>query len=198
MWFNKRLKEVNIKITYYGPGMAGKYTNIKYIFDITKPELKGDLCFSRKIDHIMHCNIVGKELFKETSYKVRLHLETIPGACFYDSSKKHTLRGVDGIVFVADSQIERISANKESLAGLKKYLVDLGYDIVKVPYVLQLNKCDLLKREVYSQTISLLKKELTFKDEPIVEAVAYKGIGVLNSLEILINVLNEKLKTNCF
>jgi hypothetical protein len=108
-----------------------------------------------------------------------LHLYTVPGQVFYDASRKLIIKGVDGVVFVADSQRERLDANIESLWNLEQNLLTQGQDLMKIPYVLQLNKRDL----VSTLEIEELKKELVRKNEPIIEAVAHKGIGVYDSLK---------------
>jgi signal recognition particle receptor subunit beta len=121
-------------------------------------------------------------------FKTRVHLYTVPGQVFYDASRKLILRGVDGVVFVADSQKERMDANVEALDNLSDNLKEHGYDFKKIPYVLQLNKRDLpniLPKET-------LMKELQRKNEPVIEAVAFQGVGVFETLkEIARQVLTE-------
>jgi hypothetical protein len=121
-------------------------------------------------------------------FKTRIHLYTVPGQVFYDASRKLILRGVDGLVFVADSQRERMDANVEALENLNSNLQQHGYDFKKIPYVLQLNKRDL--PNVLS--VEALSKELRKKNEPVIEAVAFQGNGVFETLkEIARQVLTE-------
>jgi signal recognition particle receptor subunit beta len=124
-------------------------------------------------------------------FKTRIHLYTVPGQVFYDASRKLILRGVDGIVFVADSQEERMDANVEALDNLMSNLKEHGYDFNKIPYVLQLNKRDLPN----VLPVDTLKKELVKKGEPVFEAVAYSGVGVFETLkEVARQVLVELKK----
>jgi signal recognition particle receptor subunit beta len=124
-------------------------------------------------------------------FKTRIHLYTVPGQVFYDASRKLILRGVDGIVFVADSQQERMDANSEALDNLMSNLKEHGYDFGKIPYVLQLNKRDLPN----VLPVETLTKELQRKGEPVLEAVAFQGTGVFETLkEIARQVLIELKK----
>src|SRR5262249_26450586 len=118
------------------------------------------------------------------------HLYTVPGQVFYDASRKLILRGVDGVVFVADSQEERMDANLESIENLEENLKEHGYDLMKIPYVLQLNKRDL--PNVLS--VDRMKGELSKKDEPLVEAIAFKGIGVFETLKEISRLVLAELR----
>jgi signal recognition particle receptor subunit beta len=121
-------------------------------------------------------------------FKTRIHLYTVPGQVFYDASRKLILRGVDGIVFVADSQQERMDANVEALDNLMANLKEHGYDFNKIPYVLQLNKRDLPN----VLPVDKLSKELRKKNEAVIESVAFQGVGVFETLkEIARQVLTE-------
>jgi len=124
-------------------------------------------------------------------FKTRFHLYTVPGQVFYDASRKLILRGVDGVVFVADSQEERMDANVEALENLQDNLKEHGYEFSKIPYVLQLNKRDLPN----AMPCDTLRKELVKKGEPSFEAVAFQGVGVFETLkEVARQVLVELKK----
>jgi hypothetical protein len=160
--------------------LGGKTTNLQYIYDMTSSQAKGKLIsLATQTDRTLFFDFLPLELGKVRGFKVRLHLYTVPGQIFYDASRKLILKGVDGIVFVADSQVERVDANLESLWNLENNLKAQGYDLMKIPYTLQLNKRDL------SNTVSVeeLKKELMRKGETVLETVAYKGVGVFETLK---------------
>jgi len=123
-------------------------------------------------------------------FKTRIHLYTVPGQVFYDASRKLILRGVDGVVFVADSQEERMDANTEALDNLQENLKEHGYDFTRIPYVLQLNKRDLPN----AMPVDTLKRELWKKDEPVVEAVAFQGQGVFETLKAVAKLVLVELK----
>jgi hypothetical protein len=128
------------------------------------------------------------ELGSVRGFKTRIHLYTVPGQVFYDASRKLILRGVDGVVFVADSQKERMDANVEALDNLHDNLKEHGYDFKKIPYVLQLNKRDLPN----ALAVETLSKDLRRKNEAVIEAVAFQGVGVFETLkEIARQVLVE-------
>ena len=179
-FINYASREINCKIVYYGPGLGGKTTNLQYIYDSTAPQAKGKLIsLATETDRTLFFDFLPLDLGTVRGFKTRFHLYTVPGQVFYDASRKLILKGVDGVVFVADSQHERMDANIESLFNLENNLVQHGYDLMKIPYVLQLNKRDL------PNTVSAqdLKSELLRKDEPVFEAVASRGQGVFDTLK---------------
>ena len=179
-FINYASREINCKIVYYGPGLCGKTTNLQYIFDSTAPQARGKLIsLATETDRTLFFDFMPLELGTVRGFKTRFHLYTVPGQVFYDASRKLILKGVDGVVFVADSQEERMDANIESLYNLEENLQSQGYDLMKIPYVLQLNKRDL------SNIIPVgdLAAELQRKDEPVVEAVASTGQGVFDTLK---------------
>src|SRR4028119_256580 len=166
-FINYASREINCKIVYYGPGLCGKTTNLQYIYDSTAPTSKGKLIsLATETDRTLFFDFMPLELGTVRGFKTRFHLYTVPGQVYYDASRKLILKGVDGIVFVADSQRERMDANIESLWNLENNLKAQGYDLIKIPYVLQLNKRDL------PSVVSMdeMAKELQRKDEPIFEA----------------------------
>src|SRR5437667_1589457 len=179
-FINYAAREINCKIVYYGPGLCGKTTNLQWIYDKTAQQAKGKLIsLATETDRTLFFDFLPLDLGTVRGFKARFHLYTVPGQVFYDASRKLILKGVDGVVFVADSQRERMDANHESLWNLETNLKGQGYDLMKIPYALQLNKRDL--PDVLS--VEELTKELIRKDEPVIEAVAPKGIGVFETLK---------------
>ena len=179
-FINYASREINCKIVYYGPGLGGKTTNLQYIYDSTAQQAKGKLIsLATETDRTLFFDFLPLDLGTVRGFKTRFHLYTVPGQVFYDASRKLILKGVDGVVFVADSQRERMDANIESLYNLDENLKQHGYDLTKVPYVLQFNKRDLPNIVSGDE----MKRELLKKDEPVFEAVASKGTGVFDTLK---------------
>lgn len=173
--------------------MCGKTTNLQYIYDSTAQEAKGKLIsLATETDRTLFFDFMPLELGTVRGFKTRFHLYTVPGQVYYDASRKLILKGVDGVVFVADSQEERFDANIESLYNLEENLASQGYDLMKLPYVLQLNKRDLPN----IVPIEDLTNELRRKDEPVFEAVAMNGTGVFDTLKAVAKqVLTELRKS---
>jgi signal recognition particle receptor subunit beta len=188
-FINFAAREINCKIVYYGAGLGGKTTNLQVIYQKTADQQKGKMIsLATETERTLFFDFLPLDLGSVRGFKTRIHLYTVPGQVFYDASRKLILRGVDGIVFVADSQEQRMDANVEALENLMSNLKEHGYDFNKIPYVLQLNKRDLPN----ILPIDLLSTELRKKDEPIVEAVAFQGVGVFETLkEIAKQVLTE-------
>jgi signal recognition particle receptor subunit beta len=179
-FINYASREINCKIVYYGPGLCGKTTNLQYIFDKTNPAAKGKLIsLATETDRTLFFDFLPLELGTVRGFKTRFHLYTVPGQVFYDASRKLILKGVDGVIFVADSQVERMDANVEAIENLETNLRTQGYDLSAIPYVLQLNKRDLPN----VASVGEMKKLLAKKNEPIFEAVAAKGPGVFETLK---------------
>jgi mutual gliding-motility protein MglA len=193
-FINYASREINCKIVYYGPGLGGKTTNLQYIYDATAPQAKGKLIsLATETDRTLFFDFLPLDLGTVRGFKTRFHLYTVPGQVFYDASRKLILKGVDGVVFVADSQGERMDANIESLFNLEGNLKQHGYNLADLPYVLQLNKRDL------PNIVSLedLKAELARKGEPAFEAVANRGVGVFDTLRTVAKqVLMELRKSS--
>lgn len=191
-FINFAAREINCKIVYYGAGLGGKTTNLQHIFDKTNEKQKGKMIsLATETDRTLFFDFLPLDLGTVRGFKTRFHLYTVPGQVFYDASRKLILRGVDGVVFVADSQPERMDANMEALENLQDNLKEHGYDFKKIPYVLQLNKRDL--PNVLS--VDDLKNELLKKSEPVFEAVAFQGSGVFETLrEVARQVLVELKK----
>ena len=192
-FINYASREINCKIVYYGPGLCGKTTNLQYIYDSTSPQAKGKLIsLATETDRTLFFDFMPLELGTVRGFKTRFHLYTVPGQVYYDASRKLILKGVDGVVFVADSQEERMDANVESLENLQENMATQGYDLMQVPYVLQLNKRDLPS----AMPVQDLTAELLKKDEPVFEAIASDGTGVFDTLKAVAKqVLTELRKT---
>jgi signal recognition particle receptor subunit beta len=188
-FINFAAREINCKIVYYGAGLGGKTTNLQVIYQKTADQQKGKMIsLATETERTLFFDFLPLDLGSVRGFKTRIHLYTVPGQVFYDASRKLILRGVDGIVFVADSQEQRMDANVEALENLMSNLREHGYDFNKIPYVLQLNKRDLPN----ILPIDMLSTELRKKNEPIVEAVAFQGVGVFETLkEIAKQVLTE-------
>jgi signal recognition particle receptor subunit beta len=190
-FINYASREINGKIVYYGPGLCGKTTNLQYIFDSTAPQARGKLIsLATETDRTLFFDFMPLELGTVRGFKTRFHLYTVPGQVFYDASRKLILKGVDGVVFVADSQEERMDANIESLYNLEENLQSQGYDLMKIPYVLQLNKRDLNN----IVPVEDLAAELQRKGEPVVEAVASTGQGVFDTLKAVAKQVLTELR----
>ena len=143
-FINYAAREINCKIVYYGPGLCGKTTNIQFIYDKTGNTAKGKLIsLATESERTLFFDFLPIELGTIRGFRTRFHLYTVPGQVFYDASRKLILKGVDGIVFVADSQEARMDANVESIRNLKENLKEHGASIDTIPYVLQINKRDL-------------------------------------------------------
>lgn len=175
-------KEVNCKIVYYGPGLGGKTTNIQYVYQKTSGDSKGNIIsLNTENERTLFFDFLPLDLGEIRGFKTRFHLYTVPGQVFYEASRKLILRGVDGIVFVADSQVERMEANLESYQGLERNLADQGYDISKVPMVMQWNKRDLPN----IVPVEDLQFQLNKRKFPAFEAVAMNGQGVFETLKMI-------------
>ena len=184
-------KEVNCKIVYYGPGLGGKTTNIQYVYQKTSGDSKGNIIsLNTENERTLFFDFLPLDLGEIRGFKTRFHLYTVPGQVFYEASRKLILRGVDGIVFVADSQVERMEANIESLKSLEKNLLDQGYDIEKVPLVLQWNKRDLPN----ITSVKDLHDTLNKWNVPEFEAIAVKGSGVFDTLKMVSKLVLMNLK----
>ncbi len=192
-FINYASREINCKIVYYGPGLCGKTTNLQHIFEATAPQSRGKLIsLATETDRTLFFDFMPLELGTVRGFKTRFHLYTVPGQVFYDASRKLILKGVDGVVFVADSQEERMDANIESLYNLEENLKTQGYDLMKIPYVLQLNKRDLPNVIPAAD----LSAELMRREEPVVEAIASTGAGVFDTLKAVAKqVLTELRKS---
>ncbi len=192
-FINYAAREINCKIVYYGPGLGGKTTNIQFIYDKTNPTAKGKLIsLATETDRTLFFDFLPLDLGTIKGFKVRFHLYTVPGQVFYDASRKLILKGVDAIILVADSQVERMDANEEAVYNLKQNLKEQGYDLANIPYVLQLNKRDLPNISPADEMTRILRQ----KEEPVFEAVASKGVGVFDTLKTCAKLTLQELRRN--
>ena len=188
---NYHTKEVNCKIVYYGPGLGGKTTNIQYIYKKTSGSNKGKMIsLNTDNERTLFFDFLPLDLGEVRGFKTRFHLYTVPGQVFYEASRKLILRGVDGIVFVADSQVEKMDANIESLQGLEQNLQEQGYEVGKVPIVMQWNKRDLPN---ISPSGDLVER-LNHFDVPTFEATATTGKGVFETLKMISKLVLMNLR----
>ena len=179
-FINYASREINCKIVYYGPGLCGKTTNLQWIYDKTNPGAKGKLIsLATETDRTLFFDFLPLDLGSIRGFTTRFHLYTVPGQVFYDASRKLILKGVDGVVFVADSQEERMEANIESIRNLEENLREHGFDLTSMSYALQFNKRDLPTAMPVEQRYRVLN----YKREPTFEAVATTGVGVFDTLK---------------
>ncbi|MBF8250689.1 MAG: MglA protein [Deltaproteobacteria bacterium] len=190
-FINYSSKEINCKIVYYGPGLCGKTTNLQYVYGKTNPVAKGKMIsLATETERTLFFDFLPLTLGEIKGFKVRFHLYTVPGQIFYDASRKLILKGVDGVVFVADSQVERMEANIESFENLAINLKEQGYDIDKIPYVVQYNKRDLPNAAPLEELRNLLNP----KGIPEFEACAATGEGVFETLKGISKLVLTELK----
>ena len=185
------MKEINCRIVYYGPGLCGKTSNIRFIYNNTNPESKGKLVsIATETEHTLFFDFLPIFLGTLNGFKLKFHLYTVPGQIFYEASRKLILKGVDGIVFVADSQVERMDANIESMDNLKRNLSEQDMDMNHTPIVLQYNKRDLSNVMPAEEMNRLINPG----GMPLYEAVATKGDGVFESLKDVTRQVITELK----
>jgi len=190
-FINYSSREINCKIVYYGPGLCGKTTNLQFIYSKTNPELKGKMIsLATETERTLFFDFLPLALGKIRGFQTRFHLYTVPGQVFYDASRKLILKGVDGVVFVADSQIERMEANLESLDNLRLNLAEQGYELDKTPYVVQYNKRDLPN----AAPLDEIRKLLNPTSVPDFEACATNGQGVFETLKAVARCVLRDLK----
>jgi signal recognition particle receptor subunit beta len=192
-FINFPAREINCKLVYYGPGLGGKTANLQWIYDHTGSNQKGKMVsLATETDRTLFFDFLPLDLGTVRGFKTRFHLYTVPGQVFYEASRRLILKGADGVVFVADSQAERLDANLETLDNLREHLKDHNLDFATIPYVLQLNKRDLPS----AMSVEDLKKHLLVKGEPTVEGVAVSGQGVFETLKELARMVLAELKKN--
>jgi hypothetical protein len=190
-FINYASREINCKIVYYGPGLCGKTTNLQYIYNKTAEGAKGKMIsLATETERTLFFDFLPLELGEIRGFKTRFHLYTVPGQVFYDASRKLILKGVDGVVYVADSQEERMDANIESLDNLRNNLEEQGYDLDKLPYVVQYNKRDLANLVPVEE----LRRELNPTGVPDFEACAVTGEGVFETLKAVAKLVLTDLK----
>jgi len=190
-FINYASREINCKIVYYGPGLCGKTTNLQFIYQKTAPEAKGKMIsLATETERTLFFDFLPLALGEIRGFKTRFHLYTVPGQVFYDASRKLILKGVDGVVFVVDSQEERMDANIESLDNLRTNLKEQGYDLDKLPFVIQYNKRDLPS----IMPVEELRREINLTGVPDFEACASTGEGVFETLKAVAKLILIDLK----
>jgi signal recognition particle receptor subunit beta len=188
---NFAAREINCKIVYYGPGMSGKTTNLKHVFTKVPDHLRGEMIsLATEDERTLFFDFLPLDLGSVQGFKTRFHLYTVPGQVFYNASRKLILRGVDGIVFVADSAPNRLRANAESMRNLRENLIEHGLDIKTIPMILQVNKRDLPD----ALPLAMIRAVIDPKGElMITEACAHEGKGVFETLKAVSKMVLERL-----
>lgn len=190
-FINYSAREINCKLVYYGPGLCGKTTNLQYIYNKTKADAKGKMIsLATETERTLFFDFLPLSLGEIRGFRTRFHLYTVPGQVFYDASRKLILKGVDGVCFVADSQMERMEANIESLENLRDNLTEQGYDLDKLPYVVQYNKRDLPS----AVPVEELAAALNPTGVPEFEGVATTGVGVFDTLKAMAKQVLTELR----
>ena len=190
-FINYLSREINCKIVYYGPGLCGKTANLQYIYGKTNPGARGKMIsLATETERTLFFDFLPLALGEIRGFKTRFHLYTVPGQVFYDASRKLILKGVDGVIFVADSQMERLEANQESVENLRTNLAEQGYDLNKIPAVVQYNKRDLPN----AVTLDEMRKVLNPRNVPEYQAVAPTGVGVFDTLKAVAKLVLTELR----
>ena len=189
---NYSSREINCKVVYYGPGLGGKTTNIQYVYEKLAPETKGKLVtLATEMDRTLFFDFLPLELGEVKGFKTRFHLYTVPGQVYYNASRKLILRGVDGIVFVADSSEARFDANIEALYNLHDNLKEYDLNLDEIPFVIQWNKRDMPD----AIPVDELNQELNPEGYENFEAVAVNGVGVFDTLKCVAKQVLRQLQT---
>lgn len=176
---NYASREINCKIVYYGPGLCGKTTNLEYVFNKVNPDTRGKMIsLATENERTLFFDFLPVDLGSIRGFKTRFHLYTVPGQVYYNASRRLILKGVDGIVFVADSQADRMDANLASMQNLYENLAEYGYEPQQIPMVLQYNKRDLPS----ALPVDALSEQVNPGGLEEFEAVAIEGEGVFDTL----------------
>ncbi|MFV2006003.1 MAG: ATP/GTP-binding protein [Longimicrobiales bacterium] len=176
---NYASREINCKIVYYGTGLGGKTTNLEYIYSRVNPDTKGKMIsLATETERTLFFDFLPIDLGEVRGFKTRFHLYTVPGQVYYNASRKLILKGVDGVIFVADSQAERMEANVEAMHNLYENLESYGYDLTQIPFAIQYNKRDLSN----AMAVEELRAQLNPAGVPDYEGVAIEGKGVFETL----------------
>lgn len=188
---NFALKEVNCKVVFYGPGMSGKTTNLEIVHQKAPEENKGELTsISTDGDRTLFFDFMPLDLGNVAGMRTKFQLYTVPGQVYYNSTRKLVLQGVDGVIFVADSDPEKMDENIESYANLIENLTEYGKDVRELPHVIQYNKRDLPT----AMPVAEMDKRLNKFGVPTFEAVAYTGEGVFPTLKTLAAMVLESIE----
>jgi len=187
---NYASREINCKLVYYGPGLGGKTSNIEYVYNKVQPETRGKLIsLATEQERTLFFDFLPVDLGAIRGFKTRFHLYTVPGQVYYNASRRLILKGVDGVVFVADSQPERMDANIASMQNLYENLSEYGYDPLALPLVVQYNKRDLPT----AVPVRELRAQLNPDNLPDFEAVAIHGDGVFDTLKVVSKMVLKNL-----
>lgn len=189
-FINFKKKEVQVKIVYYGPGRGGKTTNLEYIYSNFKDRIKTEIvAIKTQGDRTLFFDFLPFDMGKIKGYDVKVQLYTVPGQVKYDATRELVLRGVDGVVFVADSMEARRQQNLQSLKNLQENLAFHKKSIFKIPLVLQYNKRDLAEQDIPLLSVEMLEKSLNSKLKvPFFEASAVVGTNVVQTLKKIISM----------
>ena len=190
-FINYNAKEIHCKVVYYGPSLGGKTTNIQWVYQKTADDQKSKLvALNTDIERTLFFDFLPLNVGDIRGFKTRFHLYTVPGQVVYDASRKLILKGLDGVIFVADSQVERMDENLEALKNLERNLEQQGYNIREIPLVMQYNKRDLAN----VSSLAEMRSALNFYNAPEVESCASEGKGVFESLKIVSKSILNVLK----
>ena len=190
-FINYNAKEIHCKIVYYGPSLGGKTTNLQWVYQSTEQDQKNKLVVKNtEIERTLFFDFLPLNIGTIRDFQTRFHLYTVPGQVVYDASRRLILKGLDGIIFVADSQAERMDENIQALKNLQKNLELQGYDIREVPLVMQYNKRDLPN----ATSLAELRSNLNLYNAPEFEACAWEGKGVMESLKTVSKSIITVLK----
>jgi signal recognition particle receptor subunit beta len=190
-FINHNAKEIHCKIVYYGPSLGGKTTNIQWVYQSLAQDQRSKLvALNTEIERTLFFDFLPLEVGEIRGFQTRFHLYTVPGQVIYDASRKLILKGLDGVIFVVDSQADRLEENIESMKNLEKNLEQQGYNIREIPLVIQYNKRDLPN----SLSIPELRKHINRFNAPEVEAKAHEGQGVLESFKLVSKNIIQILK----
>lgn len=190
MFVNWKMREINLKIVYYGPALSGKTTNLEHVHARLDPRLRGELiCLKTRADRTLYFDFMQLELGQIRGLKPKFNLYTVPGQPCYVASRRLVLQGADGVVYVADSQLNRLKANIDSMRSLEDNLRTLRVNPHDFPLVLQYNKRDLPS----IAPVALLQMQLARDGVPQFQSVATEGVGVIETLKAAINLVVSRI-----
>jgi signal recognition particle receptor subunit beta len=187
---NYASREINCKLVYYGTGLGGKTTNLEYIYSRVNPETKGKMIsLATETERTLFFDFLPVDLGEIRGFKTRFHLYTVPGQVYYNASRRLILKGVDGLIFVADSQATRAEANIEAMHNLQENLETYGYDLQKIPFAIQYNKRDMPNILPAEE----LRSQINPMGVPDFEAIAIEGKGVFETLSTVSKLVVKNL-----
>ncbi len=187
---NYASREINCKVVYYGSGLGGKTTNLEYVYSRVNPDTKGKMIsLATETERTLFFDFLPIDLGEIRGFRTRFHLYTVPGQVYYNASRRLILKGVDGLIFVADSQRSRLEANIEAMHNLYENMESYGYDVETIPFIIQYNKRDL--PDIMS--VEELRSVLNPMGVPDFEAVAVEGEGVFQTLSAVSKLVVKSL-----